>query len=85
MTEREYISVIADYLPDGTVRPVSIRLADGPAFHISGILDVVQMSATKHNGTDTRYYVQINGKEHYIYFERAGRERLPRWFVINHI
>ena len=84
MTEREYISVMADFLPDGTVRPVSVRLADGPAYQISHVLDVVRMSATKHNGSETRFYVRINGKDHYLYFEDAGNGRPPRWFVIIH-
>jgi len=78
---REYISVIADYSTDGTIRPVSIRFADDSAFAVSRVLSVIHMSSTKHNGAETRYYVRIGDREHYLFFEDAQIGRAPRWFV----
>ena len=80
---RKYVSVVADYMPDGTVKPVRIIFADGSTFTISGIIDVVHMSTTKHNGAETRYRVRIGGREHYLFFEDAGRKTLPGWFVLD--
>ena len=79
--QREYIDVVADYLPDGTVRPVSIKVEDGQTFAIAGIISVIHMSATKRNGAETRYYVRIGDREHYLFFEDAPQNRGPRWFV----
>ena len=80
---REYVSVVADYMPDGTVKPVSMKFSDGSTFAISGITDVVHMSTTKQNGAETRYSVKVGGCEHYLFFEDAGRKILPRWFVLD--
>ena len=78
---REYVSVIADYLPDGAVRPVSIRFDCGPAYAITGIMSEIHMSSTKKNGAETRYCVRVGDREHYLYFEDVSRSRKSRWFV----
>ena len=78
---REYVSVVADYSPDGTVRPVSVRFEEGPAFSVTKIISAIHMSMTKHDGSETRYYVRVGGREHYLYFEDARLSRAPRWFV----
>ena len=78
---RNYVSVVADYSPDGTVSPVSVRFEDGPAFAVTKIISAIRMSMTKHNGTETRYYVRIGEREHYLYFEDARLSVAPRWFV----
>jgi len=80
---REYVNVVADYSPEGTIRPVSIRFADGPAFAVDKVISAVHMSATKHNGAETRYYVRIGAREHYLFFEDAQLGRAPRWFVMD--
>ena len=79
--EREYIDVIADFSADGTIRPAGIRLADGSAFAVNKVISVVHMSATKHDGAETRYFVRIGDREHYLFFEDAQLSRAPRWFV----
>ena len=81
--KREYVSVIADYSADGAVRPVSIRFSDGPAYAVDRVISEVSMSATKHNGAETRYYVRIGEREHYLFFEDAQKTRTPRWFVLD--
>jgi len=80
---REYIGVVADYSTDGTIRPVSIRLADGSAFAVTRVINVTHMSATSKNGAETRYYVRVGGREHYLFFEDAELTRSPRWFVLS--
>jgi len=84
MDNREYISVVADYLPDGTIKPALIVFADDSAFTIARIKSVVDMSATKQNGTEIRYCVEIGGCEHYLFFEAASQKRPPGWFVLDH-
>ena len=79
--EKEYISVVADYMPDGTIRPVRIVFADDSAFAVGRVKSVTLMSTTRQNGAETRYCIEIAGQEHYLFFEGAGQKRLPRWFV----
>jgi len=81
MGEKRYISVVADYLPDGRVRPVSVKFADGRAFAVEKIINVTDMTMTKHNGAAIRYYVKVGGSEHYLFFEDAPRNPAPGWFV----
>ena len=78
---KEYVSVVADYMPDGTIRPVSITFAEGPAFTIAGVVSAIRMSATNQNGDETRYRVKIGGREHDLFFEGARQKSPPRWFV----
>ena len=80
---REYVSAVADYSADGAVRPVSIRFEDGPAYAVDKVISEIHMSATKYNGAETRYYVRIGDREHYLYFEDAQQTRTPRWFVLD--
>ena len=81
MGGREYVSVVADYLPDGTVRPVSIKLEDGRSFKITQIVSVVHTSKSKFHGHETRFDVKIDGRGHYLYFEDAQTGCAQRWFV----
>lgn len=81
MENKEYISVVADYMPDGAIRPVSITFADGSSFAVTGLISVIHMSATKRNGRETRYCVKLGGREHNLYFEDAAPNKPPRWFV----
>ena len=78
--EREYVSVIADYSADGKVRPVSIRLSGGAAYTVDRVISETRMSATKKNGSETRYYVKIGGREHYLFAEDISQNRKPAWF-----
>jgi len=81
--KREYVTVVADYSTDGTVLPVSIRFVDGPVHNIAKVISMIHMSTTKHNGAETRYYVRIDDREHYLFFEDAQQTPTPRWFVLD--
>jgi len=78
---REYVNVVADYRTDGTIRPISVRLADGPAYAIARVISVTHLSRTRKNGAETRYYVRIGDREHYLFFEDAQLNKAPRWFI----
>jgi len=80
--KREYISVVADYAEDGTIRPVSVRLADGPAFAISRVIGVTDMSTTKRNGAETRFHVRIGARDHYLFFEDIEQGKTQRWYIL---
>jgi len=80
--ERVYIDVIADCSSDGLIIPVTIRLEDGPAYTVERVLSMTRMQATKHDGAETRYYVRIGDREHYLFLEDIEQNRQPRWFVI---
>jgi len=80
---REYVNVVADYLPDGTVRPLSIKLKDDPALDIARVISMIHMSSTKQDGAETRYRVRIGDCEHYLFFEDATKRQAPRWFILD--
>ena len=80
---REYVNVVADYLPDGTVRPVSIKLNDEPALDITRVVSMIHMSTTKQDGAETRYRVKIGDNEHYLFLEDATKHTTPRWFILD--
>ena len=78
---REYVSVVADYLPDGMVMPVSVAFDGGPPFKVEKVIGAVRMSATKYGGDATRFHVRIEDREHYLFFEDAARGAPAAWFV----
>ena len=83
MAEREYVGVVADYMPDGEIRPVRMSFSGKRAFDIAKIAGITHMSKTKQNGDETRYSVVIEGAGHYLFFEDAERGKQPRWFVLD--
>ena len=75
MARRAYVKVIAEFSPEGVVRPISVEWEDGRRFDVDRVLDVRRAVATKAGGQGMRYTVRISGHETYL-FEDEGR-----WFV----
>ena len=70
-----YVSVNADFYPDGHLMPLSIIWEDGKRYDIDRVLDVRRAASLKAGGIGIRYTVRIGGKETYLFLEES------RWFV----
>ena len=75
MARRAYVKVVAEFSPEGAVKPLSVEWEDGRRFDVDRVLDVRRAVATKAGGQVMRYTVRIGGHETYL-FEDDGR-----WFV----
>ena len=70
-----YVKVLAEHLPDGRCRPLSITWADGRIFEVDKILDVCRTASLKAGGWGIRYTCRIRGQERYLFDEGS------KWFV----
>ena len=75
MARRAYVKVVAEFSPEGAVKPLSVEWEDGRRFDVDHLVDVRRAAATKAGGQGMRYTVRISGHETYL-FEDEGR-----WFV----
>lgn len=75
MARRAYVRVVAEFAPEGGVRPLEIEWEDGRRYGVDRVLDVRRAAALKAGGVGTRYTVRVCGHETYL-FEDEGR-----WFV----
>jgi len=80
MDVREYLCVVADFLPDGSVRPVSVRLADGPAYAVSRVISVVDLASTGGGGSGFRFRVIVGGRVDDLFFEVSVGRKASRWY-----
>jgi hypothetical protein len=71
-----YVTVNADFSPEGKVTPHWFMWEDGRKFSIDRILDVRQAASTRAGGIGQRYTVRVMGKETYIWFEDNGQKWL---------
>lgn len=71
-----YVSVNADFNPEGQCRPNSIIFEDGQLYEIDKVIKACRAASTKVGGTGIRYTVSIFGKETFLFHERNDR-----WFV----
>ena len=75
MARRAYVKVVAEFSPEGAVRPLSVEWEDGRRFDVDKLLDVRRAAATKAGGQGMRYTVRISGRETYLFDDNG------RWFV----
>lgn len=72
---KQYVEVLATHRIDGTVRPRTIIMADGPCFEIDDVKSVTR-TKTRYSGEVVLCYtVRIRGKETRLYNDD------DRWFV----
>jgi len=82
-----YVEVVANFDPDGRLRPLSLTWEDGQRYDIDRVLEVRPAAAQKAGGQGDRYTVRILGRDKYLFFEHSTRpagNRLGRWFVERH-
>jgi len=72
---KKFISVTADFLEDGRVKPLRLNWEDGRRFYIDRIMDVRQAASLKAGGIGIRYTCMIAGKQIYLYKDQ------DQWFM----
>ena len=79
-----YVSVRAEFRPDGTMLPRELTWEDGTRYAVDRVLEIRQAAAQKSGGHGDRYTVMIRGRRRYLFFERSDRPSgnvIGRWFV----
>ena len=72
MVRKVYVEVLAWHDKSGKSRPMRILWEDGSVYVVERLLNRCKAKSVKVGGGDTRYTVQINGKETFL-FEEDGR------------
>lgn len=75
MNRKVFVDVIVLQNRDGKSRPLKIQWEDGTVYLVERILNRCRSFSRQTGGGSTRYTVQINGKETFLYEEDG------RWFV----
>lgn len=70
-----YVTVNADHKPDGTCRPKTIQMENGPKYEIDRVLQVCR-AASMAGGRGIRYTIRIGRTQTCLFDELNGR-----WFV----
>lgn len=73
--EKVYVTVIAQFDPEGIKTPAALIWEDGTLLQIDRVLDMRPAASLKAGGIGDRYTVQIHEKERYLWYED------PAWFV----
>ena len=73
--KKEYVSILAQIHPDGTIQPLGILLEDGRKYDIDEVKDKCRAASLKAGGCGIRYTVRIGIRDTYL-FDEDGR-----WFV----
>lgn len=72
--DKNYIRVIAEHRPDGSIRPVKIEV-DESWYEVDRLLDVRMAASLKIGGQGIRYTCKISGKQVYLFCDDG------RWFI----
>lgn len=70
-----YVSVRADHLLNGRIRPLIFRAKDGPVVRIDRILDEREAPSLKAGGQGMRYTCRIGEKQLYLFHDDVY------WFI----
>lgn len=70
-----YISVRADHLLNGRIRPLMFRAKDGPVVRIDRILDEREAPSLKAGGQGMRYTCRVGEKQLYLFHDDVY------WFI----
>ena len=70
-----YVSVRADHLLNGRIRPLMFRAKDGPVVRIDRILDEREVPSLKAGGQGMRYTCRVGEKQLYLFHDDVY------WFI----
>lgn len=70
-----YVSVRADHLLNGRIRPLMFRAKDGPVVRIDRILDEREAPSLKAGGQGIRYTCRVGEKQLYLFHDDVY------WFI----
>lgn len=72
---KQYVEVLATHRIDGSVRPRTIIMADGPTFEIDEVKSVARAKAPCSREIVLCYTIKVRGQETHLYNDD------DRWFV----
>lgn len=72
---KQYVEVLATHYIDGSVRPRTIIMANGPAFSIDEVKHVTRAKTMRTGEVALRYTVKIGKRETFLFCDDG------RWFV----
>lgn len=75
LIQKEYVSILAQIHPDGSIQPLGILLEDGRKFDIDEIKEKRRAASLKAGGCGIRYTIRVGVRDTYL-FDEDGR-----WFV----
>lgn len=70
-----YVSIRADHLLSGRIRPLMFRTKDGPVVRIDRILDEREAPSLKAGGQGMRYTCRVGEKQLYLFHDDVY------WFI----
>ena len=70
-----YVAVKAQFLPDGSLMPLSVTWEDGREFEIDRATGRCRRASMKAGGSGIRYTVEIGARKTYRFLEE------DKWFV----
>lgn len=70
-----YVSVRADHMLNGRIRPLMFRTKDGPVVRIDRILDEREAPSLKAGGQGMRYTCRVGEKQLYLFHDDVY------WFI----
>jgi len=73
---KAYVDVIAEFTPDGGLKPLSIIWEDGRRYEIDKVTDKRRAASLKAGGAGLRFTCMIQGQQTYLFYEENYR-----WFV----
>lgn len=84
MEAKVYVTVLAAFDAEGTMRPISLKWEDGTIYMIDKVKAIRSAAAMKAGGQGDRYTISVKGREKYLFFERnasTSGNNIGRWFV----
>ena len=74
--KKTYVSVVAEFRPDGVILPQRIRWEDGRNFIVDRVEEIRPAASTKAGGYGLRYRCIVEGQRTCLYLEDG-----TAWFV----
>ena len=72
---KQYVEVLATHYIDGSIRPRTIIMADGPTYSINEVKHITRAKTLRTGEVDLRYTVKIGKQETFLLCDDG------RWFV----
>lgn len=72
---RTYLEVTVDWLPDGSMKPLSFTWDDGREFKVDSVLAIRKGHSLKAFASGLRYYCQSGKRRYYLHYDGE------RWYI----
>ena len=72
-----YVKVVAEFTPDGRLRPLTVTWKDGRVYEIDRVMDSRRAATLKGGGMGIRYLCEVCGQQIHLFYEENYR-----WFLV---